>query len=178
MTFSKQYLRPVAVLVLICTVVGLALSAVNAVTAPIIAANEEASTLASNAAALPEADSFTELEWDIDGATAVLVADNGAGYVIAAQARGYGGQVPLVVGFSNDGTILAVVIMDNDETPGMGARGAEESFTAQFAGMAAESLTINDIDAVSGATYSSKAVVNAINVAISAFEQVTGGENP
>ncbi len=176
MTFRKQYLRPVLVLVLICMVVGVALSAVNAVTAPIIAANDEATTLATYAEALPEADSFTQLECDIDGVSAVLVADNGAGYVIAAQARGYGGQVPLVVSFSNEGEILAVIIMDNDETPGMGKKVEDASFTDQFAGMAAQSITLDDIDAVSGATYSSKAVVNAINLAVSAFEQVTGGE--
>lgn len=171
----NSYLKPVAVLLVICAAVGALLSGVNALTAPAIAANEAASLNAACFAVLPEADSFTELECGIDGVTAVLRADNGAGYVVTAQAQGYGGQVPAAVSFSPEGTILSVVMMSNDETPGLGQKVTAAGFTGQFAGRSAEAFTIDDVDAVSGATISSKAAVSAINLAIEAYLQVTGG---
>ena len=175
MNLWNSYLRPVAVLLAICAAVGGGLSGINALTAPAIAANEEASRNATYFAALPEADSFTELECSIDGVTAVLRADNGTGFVITAQARGYGGQVPAAVAFSPDGTIQAVIMMSNDETPGLGQKVTGEDFSGQFAGQTAEQIPFDGIDAVSGATISSKAALAAVNLAIEAFQQVTGG---
>lgn len=171
----NSYLKPVAVLLVICAAVGALLSGVNALTSPAIAANEEAAANATYFAVLPEADGFTELDCCIDGVTAVLKADNGAGYVITAQARGYGGQVPAAVAFSPDGTILSVAMMSNDETPGLGQKVTASDFTGQFAGRSAEAFTIDEVDAVSGATISSRAAVSAVNLAIEAYLQVTGG---
>lgn len=167
--------KPILVLVLVCLLAGIILSSANLLTAPVIAANEEAANNLTYQAALPEADSFTPVDCDIVGVTAVLRADNGAGWVITAQARGYGGQVPAAVAFSNDGTITKVIMMSNDETPGLGQKVTEESFSGQFAGMPAEAFTIDDIDAVSGATISSRAAVSALNLAIEAFQYVSGG---
>ena len=175
MKLWNSYLKPVAVLLAICAVVGAVLSAINAQTAPIIAANEEAARNETYFAALPEADSFTQLDCSIDGVTAVLKADNGAGYVVTAQARGYGGQVPAAVAFSTDGTILQVIMMSNEETPGLGQKVTDEDFSGQFAGREAQPLTIDQVDAVSGATISSKAAVTAIDLAVEAYLEVTGG---
>ena len=175
MNLWNCYLRPVTVLLAICAAVGAVLSGVNALTAPAIAANEEASRNATYFAALPEADNFTELECGIDGVTAVLRSNNGAGYVITTQARGYGGQVPAAVAFSPDGAIKNVIMMSNDETPGLGQKVTNEDFSGQFAGRRAEQIPFDGIDAVSGATISSKAALAAVNLAIEAFQQVTGG---
>ena len=176
MKLWKNYLRPAVTLMIICLLVGAALAAVNAATAPVIAANESASSRrATYAAALPEADGFEALDCSIEGVTAVMRAKNGAGYVITAQSRGYGGQAPAAVAFAVDGTILRVSMLSNDETPGLGQKVAEESFTGQFAGRPAEQMTLADIDAVSGATISSKAALNAVGSACAAFEQVVGG---
>ena len=85
--------------------------------------------------ALPEADSFTSVPCEISGVTAVLQADNGAGWVITAQARGYGGQVPAAVAFSPEGEILRVIMMPNEETPGLGQKVTEPDFAGQFSGV-------------------------------------------
>jgi electron transport complex protein RnfG len=65
-------------------------------------------------------------------------------------------------------------MMDNDETVGVGSKVKEESFTGQFAGQKAQELEYAQVDAVSNATYSSKAAVAAINLAIQAYQQVRG----
>lgn len=168
----NSYLKPVAVLLVICVVVGAGLSAVNAVTAPVIAVNEEKIRNETYFAVLPGADGFTALDCAADGVTAALRADNGAGYVITAQARGYGGQVPAAVAFSPDGIILGVIMMSNDETPGLGQKVTGADFSGQFAGLAADTISMDDVDAISGATISSKAAVAAVNLAISAYQQL------
>ncbi len=170
MSAYKQYLKPVAVLLVICLVAGAILSVLNQVTAPVIAANQEAANNATYFAVLPEADSFTALDCEVEGVSAVLKADNGAGYVITASAKGYGGDVPAAVSFDEEGNILRVIMMSNDETPGLGQRVTESSFYDQFAGLPAEELTIDGIDAVTGATISSKAAVKAVNLAIEAYQ--------
>ena len=175
MSAWSQSGKPILVLAVVCLIAGIVLSSANVLTAPVIAANEEAANNATYFAALPEADSFTAVPCELTGVTAVLRADNGAGWVITAQARGYGGQVPAAVAFSPEGEILRVIMMPNEETPGLGQKVTEPDFAGQFAGMAAEPLSLEDIDAVSGATISSRAAVAAVDLAIEAFQSVTGG---
>ena len=99
-------------------------------------------------------------------------ADNGAGYVITAQAKGYGGQVPVMVAFGADGAIASVRFLDNSETPGLGQKVKDDAFQGQFSGMAAEAFTLDDIDAVTGATISSRAATTAINAAIEVYQSL------
>ena len=177
MKSTKLTLRPTIILAVICLIATVILAGLNRLTTPVIAANEQETANEIYRALLPEADSFTELPCSREGVTAVMAADNGAGYVITAQSRGYGGQVPAAVAFSEDGTILGVTMMENSETPGLGQKVTEAGFSGQFAGRTAESFTIDDIDAVTGATISSKAAVAAINLAIQAYAEIGGNDH-
>lgn len=94
-------------------------------------------------------------ETPTEGVTAIYKADNDSGYVITAQAKGYGGEVPVMVAFNAEGTIEAVQFLDNDETPGLGQKVKSEAFQSQFSGMPAEEFGLSDIDAITGATISS-----------------------
>lgn len=170
-----DYLKPIVVLLSICIAVGLLLSGINRMTKDKIAANEEEARNASYFAALPKADSFTETECDIEGVNAVLHADNNAGYVISAGSRGYGGIVTAVVAFSESGEITNVVMMCDTETPGMGSKAAEPEFVSNFISKPAEVMELSDIDAITGATITSKAALNAVDLAIEAFNGITGG---
>ena len=172
-------IRPVIVLVAICVVAGALLGSVHFVTAPIAAATAEARAQETYAALVPEAASFEEVECSVEGCTAALRALDASGatvgYVIVAQSKGYGGQVPIAVAFSPDGTVTNITAMSNSETPGLGSRIAEESYIGQYVGLAAEPLTASDVDLISGATISSKAALAAFNVAVEAFEEVCNG---
>lgn len=171
---EKISLRPTLILTVACLLAGLLLAGLNRLTTPIITENEARTANETYVALLPEADGFTQIPCDIEGVTAVMKADNGVGYVILAQARGYGGQVPAAVAFSADGRILGVTMMENSETPGLGQKVTEEAFPGQFAGRPPEAFTLEDIDAVTGATISSKAAVSAVNLAIEAFWEIGG----
>lgn len=64
--------------------------------------------------------------------TAIYKADNDSGYVITAQAKGYGGEVPVMVAFNAEGTIEAVQFLDNDETPALARRSRAKRSRASF----------------------------------------------
>ncbi len=98
-----------------------------------------------------------------------------AGHVINSLSNeSYGGAVKISVGFDADGAITGVGIREISDTPGLGLKAKESKFRDQYMGKNVDSLTVtkmgatadNEIDAISGATITSKAVTNAVNVAL------------
>ncbi|MDD5898253.1 MAG: FMN-binding protein, partial [Clostridia bacterium] len=83
-----------------------------------------------------------------------------------ASVRGFAGPVAVAVDLDENGAITAITIGDESfsETAGFGAKALEDSFKAQFIGKTLP-LTIDDIDAIAGATITSTAVVKALNAA-------------
>ena len=167
-------MKPAVVLVLICAIVGFLLGSVDNLTLPTITANREARAWATYNALIPEATDFEALSCDVPGVTACMEATDDLGYAVIAQSKGYSSQVPMAVAFDEEGTITNVIGMDNTETPGLGTKVQLPDFTDQFLGRAAEPLTIDDIDAVTGATISSKAALAAVNEAIEAYRSAAG----
>lgn len=101
-----------------------------------------------------------------------------AGYAILSSAGGYNGQNKVLVGFSDDATtITGIVVTEQAETPGLGAKIVEPSFINQFTnkssvvpltvvkGIKPEEALDAQIAAISGATISSTSVVTAVNSA-------------
>lgn len=169
---SRQ-IRPVLVLTAICLVASVLLGAVHNATAPVAEAIAEERLHATYASLMPLAASFEEVDCDVEGCTTALEAldheGNKVGYVVVAQSKGYGGQVPLAVSFSLDGTVLDVAVLSNDETPGLGSRVAEDPYIGQYMGLAAEERGVEETYLISGATISSKAVLHAFNIAVEAY---------
>lgn len=173
----KDFGKPIVVLGVICLITSLLLAVTNGVTAPIIEENAARTANETRRALLPAAEGFTEVAVPAGAAenvTEIYSADNGAGFVVTAQAKGYGGDVPVMVAFNAEGSIAAVKFLDNSETPGLGQKVKTDAFQSQFSGMAAEAFTLSDVDALTGATISSRAAVTAVNAAIAAYETVKG----
>ncbi|SDL15803.1 electron transport complex protein RnfG [Maridesulfovibrio ferrireducens] len=98
------------------------------------------------------------------------------GVALESAAKGYGGNVGVMVGFNIDGVNLSGIgITTMKETPGIGARVAKHGFTKQFRGHPASvelSSKGGDIDGIAGATISSTASVEAVKKAINIFAQI------
>jgi RnfABCDGE-type electron transport complex G subunit len=173
---SFETVRPVVVLVAICMLAGALLGVVHYVTDPVAQANADRKAQETYAQLVPQAASFEPVDCTVEGCTAALQARDASGAVIAhvivAQSKGYGGQVPIAVAFGTDGTVTSITTMANDETPGLGTKIANDSYIGQYVGLAAESITADDIDLISGATISSKAALSAFNIAVTAYEEV------
>ena len=171
----NKIFKPIVVLGVICVVITGALAATNNITKPII---EEATRKAQEAARmelLPEADSFTKVDGvAVTDVADVYVADNGVGAVVTAFAKGYGGTMTVMVGFTSDGTIRQIKVTENAETKGIGSKVAgDPAFWTRFEGLEAKELVLNeDVDALSGATISSKALLAAVNAAINGYNAI------
>ncbi|MCR5254574.1 MAG: RnfABCDGE type electron transport complex subunit G [Acetatifactor sp.] len=105
------------------------------------------------------------------------------GYVIeSASSKGYGGDIDLYIGIDVSGKIGGISILEISETAGLGMR-AEEVLSPQFKEKKAESFVFtksgavesNEIDAISGATVTTKAYTEAVNGAVTVFERINEG---
>lgn len=87
-----------------------------------------------------------------------------------ASGKGYGGEVNVLVGFDIEAdNLVGISVTTHKETPGLGSRIQEGSFTKQFKGKTPEKSLLKkdggDIDAISGATLSSVATADAVKQA-------------
>ena len=181
----KTILLPAVALFAICLVAAAALAATNYVTAEKIDAIAVETENAARAVLFPDAGSFGEPQTvgDVVCAEALDYKDRVIGYTFTAAAKGYGGDVTVMTGVLPDGTIGGVEILDvSDETPGLGQNAKKPDFKAQFVGMSgtigvstASKQAANGIDALTGATYTSRGVAEAVNKALETFETITKG---
>ena len=95
--------------------------------------------------------------------------------------KGFSGNISLMVGILADGTVNNISVLQHAETPGLGSKMSEPSFKDQFNNKHADSFNFNvkkdggDVDAITAATISSRAFCDAVNRAISTFENNKGG---
>ena len=172
----NDLLKPVVVLTAICLVVSGLLGLTNSITAPIIEQNARLAADAARIELLPEATTGFEMVEgvEMDGVTEVYKALNGAGYTVTGYGKGYGGNVEFMVAFDADGKIVNLKVLSHSETAGLGSKIENPEFLAPFKGTTAD-LTLSDIDAIGGATISSKASITAVNNARKAFNQYAKG---
>ncbi len=178
----KDSVLPALTLTIICAVMTLALAGTNELTKQQIADAQLETAAHSRMVVLPEADEFTEADGYYEGAA----GGNTVGYVFETSSNGYGGQIDVMTGISADGRITGVTILNQNETPGLGANILNEGFTAQYMQNVPEhSLEVvknqiasdGEIEALTGATISSNAVTNAVNQAVEIYNnEIKGGE--
>ena len=190
----NKIIRNTIILTVITLISGLLLGVAYEVTKdPIAQANEEAKKEAWQAV-FPDADidafetvdvdqdiakqaiSDAGIEGSIDEVSAV---DGGeAGYVITVtDGEGYGGDIQMTVGITADGSISGISFLSISETAGLGMKAREESFYGQYVGVQADQFYVSKdggegepIDAISGATITSRAVAGGVNAAIAYFQ--------
>ena len=164
MSFKKTFL-PALILAVICLVSALALALTNELTRDRIAKVENERYLASVKKVLPEGALPEPLALEgIEGFVGKDADGNVVGYAVKTAAKGYGGDVTCVVGFDTDGKIIELSVSAPDETPGVGSK--VTAFSKP-----------EDVQVISGATYSSGAVVEAVAKAQAQFQLIPkGGE--
>ncbi|HWQ57538.1 MAG TPA: RnfABCDGE type electron transport complex subunit G [Clostridia bacterium] len=167
------------ILGVICLVAGLALGLTNAFTQDAIRRQSAADEDKARAAVMPQADAFEELavpeNTAVDGVSilscyAAFSKGEACGWVVKASAQGYGGPIEVTLGVGLDGVVTGINCGGASfaETAGLGAKVKEGDFTHQFAGMSAPVRVTKDggeVDAVTSATISSRAVCDAVNAA-------------
>ena len=112
-------------------------------------------------------ETFAEEPYTGEDTAITAVYKGETGYVVETTVDGYAAPMVLWVGVKNDGYVTGITVRDLDETPGLGRKTASDvDFLLQFLRSTGESAVGEDIDAVTGATVSSKAVTKAVNAAV------------
>lgn len=178
-----KHVKPTAVLVVICFVITLALAGTYQVTKPVIEAITKARADAARAEVLPAgAKGFSPMgQTFLPGVIDLYGADNMSGMVVTATERGYGGEVSVMVGIDNDGSVTGVKVLQHAETPGLGTKPMAEEHLAQFLNKKKISTgnpaSETNIDAITGATLSSNAIYRAVENALKQYAEPGGGSN-
>lgn len=195
--------KNIIVLFVIALVSVTILAVLNEVTRDPIKKAEEQARQDSYKVAFDGADEFVDVK-DIDLKTykienadskvtvnAVLEAKKDGeklGYVInTTSPKGYGGDVQIAVGITNEGEIKAfTVVSAASESPGFGANALKPEFQEQFSGLSALSPIAfsktganrenNEFDAISGATITTTAITEAVNEATALYNSELKGE--
>lgn len=158
----------------VCAVAGLLLSAVNALTAPVIAANSLAQVESTLEEFFPNG-SFTDVsekyitdEYDlVDG---VYEAD-GEGYVFTLHNTGYSSDgFKIAIAFDNDGNIVGYKGLENSETAGKGDKAFADDYINEVVGL----TSTDSMPLITGATITTKAVGEAVTQAEAIFNEIQG----
>lgn len=190
----NKIIKNTLILTVITLVAGLGLGFVYEITKEPIAQAQEVAKKEAWQAVFPEADLDEFEPMDVDQKAAdKVIKDLGIkgsidevctvgedGYVITTtDSEGYGGDIKITVGITADGTVNGVSILSISETAGLGMKAKEPAFYEQYQGKQAEKFVVSKdggdgepIDALSGATITSRAVTGAVNAALSYYQNV------
>lgn len=200
----RSMLKDAGIIVAITLIAGLVLGGVYQLTKDPIAEQKKIKKQKACQEVFAEAGSFAEVEgFDPEEAAFVLASSdipyqsqdidevmaaqdasgNTIGYVLTVTSHeGYGGDIQFTMGVTNEGVLNGISLLSISETAGLGMR-ADEVLKPQFAGKSAEKyeytktgvVAENQIDAISGATITTNAVVNGVNAGLYYFQNALGG---
>lgn len=168
----KYILKLTLTLLLITAVVAGLLGFVNSLTADKIAENTAKKANEAMQTVLPSA-SYEKIEASKEGVSEAYKSENG--YVVRVTANGFGGAIDLMVGVDLDGKVTGISVISHSETASLGAECTREDWRAQFVGISGELKVTKDggeIEALTGATVTSRAVANAVQLALEFVKEV------
>ena len=171
-------LRLALTLLAITAVVAVALAGVNMITAPAIAELNAQNTQAAIQAVLPGGGEELASFPAVDLVSKVYASDTG--YAIEVTPGGFDNTITMMVGVDTEGKVLGISIIKHTETAGLGAVAAAgtpagENFRGQFVGQSGSVSVTKDggqMDAITGATITSRAVCAGVNAALKCAAQM------
>lgn len=195
----RDMIKPAFILFAICLVVGLLLSFAHNITKGIIYERNEAqlNDARKEVLSLSNNAKFEFVKYDdwknlinaaenyknIKDVYKAMIGETFQAYVVTAVSNGFGGPMEVMIGISASGRVYGVKIVSNQETPGLGSKATDENFTSQFKGLPVNAVlkvvksktnqnSLGEIQAVTGATVSSKAVTSAVQTAIKLIDEL------
>ena len=137
-------------------------------------ANAQAEHLKIMQTLLPGSKEFSREVYSGDDANIHSVHKAENGYVIETVTAGYAGDIRMLIGVSNEGTVTGLVVREMSETAGLGMNALNDhQFLSQFLNTSGDAEVGTNVDAITGATVTSKAITRSVN---SAVAYVTGAD--
>lgn len=128
---------------------------------------------------------YGEKEVTVNGAVLAQNGDNTLGYAVTVTSKeGYGGDIKFTVGFNKEGIVTGVSILSISETAGLGMNAKEKSFLNKYVGKSGGNFVVdkdnkdglpNEIDAISGATITTRAMTKGVNAAYIVANMIIAG---
>ncbi len=164
-------------LLIICAVAALALGVANALTAPEIARLENDAkagalkSLTNRGSADPEKEYFLENNKDISSYFIISENDQTIGYILYLNAKGYGGPMKVMASYSENGAIIDVKLMANQETPGFGKNAEKAGYMDMYKNRGSVSnpiplftYEVENVDIVTGATITFMGISDSLKI--------------
>ena len=178
----KYILRLTVTLLLITAIVAALLAVVNGATAPRITKINEEKTQKAIEAVLEGSYKEELTEFDNQGGIVTNVYKGDNGYAVQVIPAGFDGEITMMVGIDNEGNVLGISVINQTETAGLGAvcaasNSAGEAFRNQFIGKSGTLAVTKDggeIEAITSATITSRAVVDGVNAALACVANLKG----
>jgi electron transport complex protein RnfG len=176
----RDFVKMISILFIVCGLAAGSLAVVNAVTKERIATYEKRRRDAALQEVSPGADEFKNVA--PDRVWEAWREGQKVGEVFLSQVQGYSGAITLVFGIDSEGGVTGLQVLSHTETPGLGAKIATAHFKDQFKNKRVEQLTLKkddpakgQIDAITGATISSRAVTAAVRSMLESFNKEEAG---
>ena len=129
--------------------------------------NEQKEMQAKMETLLPGSSTFTQEEYTGEDTNITCVYKGETGYVIGTTTAGYAGPISMLIGVSSDGYVTGLQVRAMEETFGLGAEALSDwEFLAQFLRNEGDAEVGVNIDAITGATVTSKAIARSVNSAV------------
>jgi Na+-translocating ferredoxin:NAD+ oxidoreductase subunit G len=167
-------------LTLTCLISGVILASAYYITHPIAVEKEKELTVKAMQSLVPDATTFAAVEGE-DNMTAASDGSKVIAYIVEVEPKGYGGAIVTQVAVTPDGKVINYKITKSNETPGLGENAKNASFMNQFAGKTSEQLVVtkdtsktDNIQAMTGATITSKAVTKGVKEAVDRVNAFVG----
>ena len=159
----KEMIRYGFILAMICVVASGLLAGMNSLTKAKILAQAQTEEETTLKELVPEAAHFEPVK-SKEGEVIYYKAHNKeeklVGVVFKAGGKGYSSTIETMVGMTGEGKILGIKVVNQNETPGLGSQVTESAFSSQFSNKNISAL--NEVQAITGATISSKAVIDSV----------------
>lgn len=185
----KTVIKMLITLSLIGVISGALLSQISAWAEPKIEMHRKAATEQAIYMVQPSAKDYQKVETvDFELYKVFDESKNSIGYALPFEGNGFQGKIRLMIGIKSDlKELVGLEILEQVETPGLGTKVTEDPFTNQFEELVAEPQVAwvkgapptkpNEIQAITGATISSKSVVKIINDGLTKLRSAKEGGN-
>ncbi len=166
------------ILLIFCAVAAGVLAYVNGLTAPVISQRKELEETQTRELLIPDSE-FTRM-FSPDSTFSFYQAKDKAtnaikGYAFIAEGTGYSSRIKTMVGVDSTFSVIAIKIIDQAETPGLGAKCQDQAYYDMYAGLGGPDLFVDKdggkIKSITGATITTRAVTNSIREQINILEQ-------
>lgn len=176
---KKELIKLSGILCAITLVASLLLAGVNKLTLPRIVQAEVLAAESAMKSIIPEADNFEEIAENVFRAKK---GGESAGYCVTVTPSGFAGQIKMLVGIGTDYKVKGIEILSHSETAGLGAKATDSKFKDRFKEknpyitvVKGETQSPDEVQAITGATITSRAVASGVGEAYNLLQKVNGG---